>query len=199
MCGCGEKTPIAKQGSARYGHVAGEHTRFVHGHHRRGVKHTEAARQQMSDSTKRGFAERGHPMQGRKHSEETKRKIAESRMGEKHWAFKPRKLDSDGYVSLYVGRGHPMAQHNGRCREHRLVMANHLGRMLRPDEDVHHINGVKDDNRIENLTLMDHSGHGRFHRVRVDVDQVELIQQWTAEGLSADEIARRLTEWRFRR
>jgi hypothetical protein len=56
-----------------------------------------------------------------------------------------------GYVLVRVP-SHPYAS-GGYVFEHRLVMEDHIGRYLLSNENIHHKNGIKDDNRIENLEL----------------------------------------------
>lgn len=46
-----------------------------------------------------------------------------------------------------------MSDSEGRIFEHRIIMEEKLGRNLYPGENVHHINGIKNDNRPENLEL----------------------------------------------
>jgi len=62
------------------------------------------------------------------------------------------RVDNTRYIMLNLPN-HPMADKYGKVAEHRLVMAEHLGRWLVKGENVHHINGNRQDNRIENLEL----------------------------------------------
>lgn len=73
---------------------------------------------------------------------------------------RPATLSSHGYVLVYEPE-HPAAK-SGRVPQHRLVLEQQLGRILSFREHVHHINGVKTDNRLENLRLMSINEHAKL-------------------------------------
>jgi hypothetical protein len=114
---------------------------------------------------------------------EHRARIGEAVQGKQHPNWKGgRRYGSDTYVLIWVATDHPfyeMANRwNGRAyiREHRLVMATHLGRPLARTEIVHHKlpceggSGDKRDNRIENLLLFaTQSEHMAHHRALKDL------------------------------
>lgn len=67
--------------------------------------------------------------------------------------------------SMIMAKGHPNACKSGMMKRHRFLMAKKIGRPLKIDEVVHHINGNHKDNRIQNLKLMTHAEHNRLHRI----------------------------------
>lgn len=76
-----------------------------------------------------------------------------NRQREKHWNWKGGRIkDNHGYIQVLLNKTHP-ANYDGYVLEHVLVMEKLLGRYLSKQENVHHINGIRNDNRPENLEL----------------------------------------------
>lgn len=71
---------------------------------------------------------------------------------------------STGYIYMKA-EGHPYSNSHGYVLEHRLVMEQKLGRYLLPSERVHHINGIKTDNRPENLMLVSRANHSIYNQL----------------------------------
>lgn len=131
---------------------------------RYGRMHTTASRQKMADSQR-----------------------AKGRIGPKSATWKGGRYLSNGYVMVKLNTlqqaeqtlFRSMASRNDHSYipEHRLVMARSLGRALLPTEIVHHHNGVKDDNRLDNLELHESNGAHRMKHAAVDAEMFRLRQE----------------------
>lgn len=97
----------------------------------------------------------------------------------------------DGYMLVYCPE-YPSAKPNGYVLEHRLVMANYLGRPLKQEEHVHHINGNKKDNRIENLEIVSNAEHRKEHWKQHTQDDIERLAKISRERAKKIKIPRRL-------
>ena len=117
----------------------------------------------------------------------------------KHWYkthpgcgpnWKGGRKQSGGYIGVKVYPDnffYPMAQKpDNYILEHRLIMAKHLGRCLLPWEIIHHKNGIRNDNRLENLELLPYS---KYHLpdtkakslIKQQQKQIESLQQKLSE------------------
>jgi hypothetical protein len=96
-------------------------------------------------------------------SEECMVNMIKSHTGKTSCASKGGKITTiKGYIQIWMP-DHPNSNKTGYVFEHRLIMSNYINRPLNENEDVHHINGNKSDNRIENLKLMTKSDHTKTH------------------------------------
>jgi hypothetical protein len=148
-----------------------------------GKRHSEEAKKRI------GLASKGHKYNlGSHRTDETKHKMSLAGMGNKnglghHWkrSAEANKKVSVAKMGKQCGKNNPNYK-GGRCIvgggyirisspgggyrsrvEHRLVMEQFLGRKLLRTEIVHHINGIKTDNRIENLMIMSNVEHAQLH------------------------------------
>ena len=113
------------------------------------------------------FYQKGRPVKERcfscaVHTPEFRNKLSELNKGAKSNFWKGGRGISQGYIVITLDPDdffYPMVDAKGRVLEHRLVMAKHLGRCLHPWEIVHHKNGIRSDNRLENLQLVQEMQH----------------------------------------
>jgi hypothetical protein len=106
----------------------------------------------------------GKRNKGKKRTTEMKEHMRQIKTGANNPLWKGgRRVDDKGYI-LINDVTHPNRPKRRYMLEHRLVMEKHLGRYLKKEEVVHHINSIPSDNRIENLMLFPNEiAHKKFH------------------------------------
>lgn len=101
----------------------------------------------------------------RKYTKIWRERISEAMKGNKN-GWKGGRRKKSGYIQLYLPK-HPFSDKSGCIFEHRVVMEKSIGRYLNSKEFVHHINGIRDDNRAENLEMVTSATHrGKVIRIR---------------------------------
>ena len=120
------------------------------------------------------------------------KKVGRAQRGIHHPLWKGgRRKEAYGYIMVKLNPDDffwSMAEANGYAMEHRLVMAKSLNRCLLPWETIHHKNGIRDDNRRENLELFPvNTGHNAMTRMTRYILKLELENKKLREALKGYE------------
>lgn len=94
-----------------------------------------------------------------------KKKRKKVLVGKKSYGYRNMKK-TDGYWAIKMPE-HPNANKSGYVMEHRLVMSEKIGRPLKKDEVVHHIDGNRFNNNLNNLALKKMGGRNKYHGIPI--------------------------------
>jgi hypothetical protein len=130
---------------------------------KKGYKQSESQKQKLSEIRKINFKGKGNPFFGKKHSDKTKDIIGLKSKGRDNGTSLPDGTEKinicNGYI--YTKRGYSW------ILKHREVYEKFHNILLRPRQFIHHIDGNKTNNCIENLKLMTPKEHMAYHKNRL--------------------------------
>lgn len=166
-CGCGQETQMVTHTDKKRGLKNGDYADYIKGHSaRKNVK--------IRRCLECGSEISRYSPSGRRLSPEAYKRLvfcsqecsAQYHSGENSSNWKGgKRIDKNGYIYLLVGKDHHLADQYGYALEHRVVAEEKIGRRLKDEEVVHHINGDRHDNRSENLKVFpDSASHLHSHR-----------------------------------
>lgn len=77
-------------------------------------------------------------------------------------------IKKDGYWMIHLP-SHKYCNNKGYVFYHRIILEYKIGRLMKPEEQTHHINGIKTDNAPDNLLCLTAKEHGKYHSNNIKI------------------------------
>jgi len=171
LCACGCKQEITRKPRPY------RLNKFIHGHHRKGIKLSEELKNKISNANQGRKLSKTHiikmsrtlrrryrngelinPWKGKHQTPEMLAKFRKTMLAKNKGI-----RHTGGYILIYKPN-HPFKRNRYYVLEHRYVVEQAIGRYLKPEEVVHHLDGNKTNNDISNLLLLPNAKtHSKFH------------------------------------